>query len=300
MQPEWTLNGKIPVIWVIDDFNTALSAACREGSGLFDAQGAGRLRQLMEETCAHLSINFVIVPEYARAGIPSLAELEIPMHDPALKPYHDELQEWLGQMGDRVEVTVHGWTHRMQSYSSDVEINPGGWEYTRRSEWLYNPSPVANYRRCIDALTELGYHPVKHVFSNCGGRMDRNTLRRLRNSEFRVLAKFPTQPEACRADYPDVCEMPSYLEDIDAFVFDWGASCQSEPADFERLFVNGKPIFLVNHGYEFYAPWFKLAKSYNGLHDFVREHSNDLVFVRYGAYAKTMHERVRGERSGAE
>ena len=130
--------------------------------------------------------------------------------------------------------------------------------------------------------------------------MDRETLRQLRNSEFRVLAKFPTQLEACRADYPEVREMPSYLEDIDAFVFDWGASCQSDLADFERLFVSGKPIFLVNHGYEFYAPWFKHVKSCNGLRDFVREHSDDLVFARYGAYAKTMHDRVHGERSETE
>ena len=293
MQPEWTLDGRIPIIWVIDDFNTALSAACRQGAKLFDAEGAGRMRRLVDETSACVSLNLVIAPEYARAGIPMLADLETPMHDPALDPYHAELQEWLMQMGDRVEVTVHGWTHRMDAYSPEVEINPGGWEYTRRSEWLYHPDPVANYRRCVDALAGLGYRLTPHVFSNCGGHMDKVTLANLRSSEFGVLAKFPTQPEACATDYPEIDEMPAYLPDVDVFVFPWAASAGSTREDLQALLEAGKPIFLVNHGYEFYDPWFQQMATPTALRELVADHADELVFVRYGDYARRIHERVQ-------
>jgi len=293
-QPEWTLEGKIPIIWVIDDMNTALAAALRSGTRLFEkGKGLGILRQLVDRTQASLSINFTIVPEYVRAGLPALAELEISMYDPAMAPYHRELQEWLAALGERAEVTVHGWSHRMDSYNREVEINPGGWEYTRRSEWLYIADPIANYQRCFNALTDLGYRPIRHVFSSCGGRMDRDTFRQLRNSKFGVLAKFPTQPEACRADYPEVPEMPWYLEDVDGFIFAWEARIGSNKAVFEHLLNNRKPIFIVSHGYEFYNPWwFKNRRSVDAFLVFIQEHRNDLVFIRYGDYTRIMHNRV--------
>ncbi len=128
--------------------------------------------------------------------------------------------------------------------------------------------------------------------------MDRATLRKLRNSEFGVLAKFPTQPEACWADYPEVPEMPWYLEDLDAFIFPWTASCGSDEAELERLFNRRKPIFIVNHGYEFYDPWFENMRSTNALSELVRKHKDDLAFVRYGDYAQIMHDRVH-EKLGA-
>ncbi len=125
--------------------------------------------------------------------------------------------------------------------------------------------------------------------------MDKETLRQLRDSEFGVLAKFPTQEEACATDYPELGEMPGYLPDIDAFVFPWNASWASTPADLEQLLDARTPIFLVNHGYEFFDPSFGQMESYRAMRQLVADHADELVFVRYGDYAKIMSERCRRE-----
>lgn len=289
---DWSVDGRVPLIWVVDDFNSALALAERNGIDLFGPRGLGRLKDLIHDTDACLSVNFVIEPEYTRAGLPGMDALETPMRDPSMRTYHDQVQAWLHELHDRAEVTVHGWSHRIAAYSPEIEINPGGWEYTRRSEWLYHPDPVGNYRRCVGALTRLGYQPVTHVFSNCGGRMDKRTLRQLRRSEFGVLAKFPTQVEACAADYPELLEMPGYLPDVDAFVFPWNASMRSTAEELEELLGMRTPIFLLNHGYEFFDPWFEQMTSYAALRRFVADHGDELVFVRYGDYANIMHERA--------
>lgn len=295
---DWSVDGRVPLVWVVDDFNSALALAGRNGTELFAPRALGRLARLVNDTDARLSINFVIEPEYTRAGLAGMEALETPMRDPGVRAHHDRLQAWLRELDDRAEVTVHGWSHRIVTYSPEMEINPGGWEYTRRSEWLHHPDPVGNYRRCVTALTQLGYRPVTHVFSNCGGRMDKETLRQLRRSEFGVLAKFPTQVEACVADYPEILEMPGYLPDVDAFVFPWNASAGSTPEDLEELLGMRTPIFLLNHGYEFFDPWFEQMTSHAALRQFVAARGDELVFVRYGDYAKIMHERVApaGER----
>ena len=182
----------------------------------------------------------------------------------------------------------------MDSYSSAVEINPGGHEYTRRSEWLFHPDPVANYERCLNALLELGYEPAEHIFSSCGCRMDYGTFRKLRHSRFGVLAKFPTLDEECRVDYPAIPEMPWYVADLDAFVFPWAYGMQSNLQDFERGLETGRPIFLLNHGYEFCDPWFENNRSYRGLREFGAAHRDELVSVRYGDYARLLHARASG------
>ena len=297
-QPEWILKGKIPIIWVIDDFNTLLASACISGSLLFDSgQGLDRLRQLVDRTHASFSINFIIKPEYARAGLSWQKELEITMLSPKMEPYHDELQEWLNVLGDRCEVTVHGWSHRMSSYSAALLSNPD-WQYTKRSEWLYNPNPVGNYRRCLEALRELGYQPIQHAFSNCGGRMDYGTFRKLRKSKFGVLTKFPTMAEVCKIDYPGIPEMPWYIPDLDAFVLPWGLGWNNDEDDFICLFNSHKPIFLVNHGYEFCDPWFNEMRSYQALYNFVRDYGNDLVFIRYGDYVKIIYDSISNKYNG--
>ena len=293
---DWSVDGRAALVWVVDDFNSALALAERNATELFAPQGLGRLADLVNDTGARLSVNFVIEPEYTRAGLEGTGDLETPMHDPRMRPFHDQSQAWLRKMGDRAEVTVHGWSHRMAAYSPENEIDPGGWEYTRRSEWLDHPDPVANYRRCVAALTELGYEPATHVFSNCGGRMDKATLRKLRCSEFAVLAKFPTQETACAADYPEIGEMPGYLPDVDAFVFPWSVSMNASLGDLERLVDQKRPVFLLNHGYEFFDPWFGLMTSHAALRRLVADRGDELVFVRYGDYAKIMHERFGGER----
>lgn len=293
---DWTVDGRVPVIWVVDDMNAALAAHLREGRGLMSPDwGVGRLRASVEEVDARLSINFVISAEYEQAGLPSLAPLQAPLLSPKMASCNEELQRWIASLGERIEVMVHGWTHRMEGYGPEVEIDPGGWEFTRRSEWLFHPDPVGNLRRCLEALRTAGYDPVSHVISNCGGRMDKGTLRTLRECEFGVLAKFPTPEAALKADYPDVPEMPWYLEDVDAFIFPWPLSDASSADDMEALFQQGKPLFLLSHGHNFCDPY-GMSVLDETLPRFLEAHRKEVVFVRYGDYARLMLERVHGTR----
>ena len=299
-QPDWLIDGKIPVIWVVDDANQGFPRPDVKGVSLFDEDYFGNLRKLVEKLDARISLNFVISPEYVKAGLTGSEDLETPMTHPAWRRYHTELQDWLLGLGDRGEVAVHGWTHWMEDYSPDVEINTEGWQYTRRSEWLFHPDPVGNFRRNLETLRNLGYHPVTHVFSNCGGRMDKATFLTLRRSEFGVLVKFPTQDQACQADYPEAEEMPWYLPDVDGFVFPWSLTRANGYDDFEALRLRRKPLFLVNHGHEFGTKRRSFGatglnpevKSVEAMQKFYTDHGDELVFLRFGDYVKLMHERV--------
>ena len=122
-------------------------------------------------------------------------------------------------------------------------------------------------------------------------------FRKLRNSEFGVLAKFPTQSEACTADYPDVPEMPWYLEDVDAFILPLDLWRLDGYEDFERIWEKQRAIFLINHGHEFGTRVrFVPVKSTPALIRFVEAHRDEIVFVRYGDFMRTMHERVHGNK----
>ena len=300
-QPDWLIEDKIPFIWVIDDANQGFPHPDASDVSLFDGDYFGNLRTLVDKFGARISFNFVIAPEYVKAGLAGSEDLETPMTHPAWKPYHAEMQDWLAELGDRGEVAVHGWTHRMADYRPEVEINREGWQYTRRSEWLFHPDPVGNFRRNMETMRNLGYEPITQVLSTCGGRMDRDTFRRLRNSEYQVLVKFPTQDEACRADYPEAKEMPWYLPDLDAFVFPWSLTRNNGYEDFEDLWRKRKPIFLVNHGHEFGTKRRSFGKlglnpevrSVEAMQKFYDKHREDLVFLRLGEYVQLIHERVQ-------
>ena len=296
-QPDWLIDGKIPFIWVIDDVNQGFPTPDLTGLSLFDDRYLGRLRSLVNELNAKICINFVIQPEYAKAGLKDISDLETPLAEPVWRPYHRELQDWLAELGDRAEVIVHGWTHRMANYTPEIELDPGGWEFTRRSEWLFHPDPVGNFDRNLEALRKLGYQPVTHVLSNCGGRLDRETLRKLRQSPHQMLIKFPTHETVRRADYPEVPSMPWYLGDLDAFIFAWDLKRDHGPEDFEAAFARRKPIFLVNHGHEFGdRTRFQKVRSIGAMLRFFEAHSNELFFVRLGDYSRLMHQRVHGAR----
>jgi hypothetical protein len=131
--------------------------------------------------------------------------------------------------------------------------------------------------------------------------MDRKTFLALRQSEYGVLVKFPTQDEACRADYPEVVEMPWYLPDVDGFIFPWSLTRANGYDDFEALTRQSKPLFLVNHGHEFGTRRRSFGatglnpevKSVEAMQRFLADHSDEIVFCRFGDYVRFMHERVQ-------
>ncbi|MGQ9631609.1 MAG: DUF2334 domain-containing protein [bacterium] len=294
MQVNLYPRGKLPLVWFVDDANIFIVNAYDEGVPLY-LEGKKRSPQsgftfahyLMEEVNPKLRVTlaFVIAPKYAAAGLPQLQRFERPISDPRLRNLHEELQRWIEAHRDRCEVVVHGWTHQTYNYNPADELNPGGWEYTRRSEWFKHPKPVEVYTKCVETLERLGYSVEPRAFSAPGGRADVETLRELRNSPYRVIAKFTTQLANFPVDYGVIADKPLYLDSIDIWVLPVNIFPSTPFDEVERMIDKRVPLSYISHGYEPCVPWEADVSTVEFFERLTAKYEGEIVFLTMGEYA---------------
>ncbi len=224
---------KIPFVWIIDDTNIFLinsyrhqAPLCLERVKHSSKSALSFVNYIINSINQNIkvSLSFSIDPQYERAGLFTLRSFDSSLMGNHLKGLHREFQDWLRRYGNSCEVVVHGWNHCNPDYLSDGYWNTmPGVDYNRRSEWYKHPDSVRLFGKCVKALTNLGYTVETSVFSSPGGRVDVETLRKLKVSEYKVIGKYYTQPDNLAVDFQQpISEKPIYLKSIDALIFPMG------------------------------------------------------------------------------
>jgi hypothetical protein len=295
---------KIPFVWIIDESNVFVTEPFRTESPFLikgrhhDSRSVFTfVNYLIEEFNNELKVSFpfIVAPQYSSAGLKNLWKFETPITLKHLQPFHNDFQSWIDDHQECCEVVVHGWTHKIYNFDpsyQNLPPDPKYWEYTRRSEFFLHPYPERNFSWIVDTLEGLGYHVKTNVFSSPGGRVDKETLKKLRNSKYQVIGKYVTQLRNFPVDYGVETEFPLYLPGIDVFVFPWNLGPPRSLKEVDNLVKRKIPLFYINHAYEpteAYKYDLRTIKTFQYIYE---NYSDEIVFMKMSEYSEFLHKQV--------